>query len=257
MSAAAPVHAAVLAAGLSSRFGGVQKALHRLGDQTLLERSLQLLTTLGVSSTTVVVGHGRADVEETARAFQTGGDVHLLANDRYADWNNFYSVELACEVLPAGDVLIVNGDIIYSIDALSGVLQASGADLYLAIAEDAVDEEAMKAAVEGERVTGLGKAIPASAAAGEFIGISRLTPAARRVYLDLARSGRNQGLTSRYYEDIYSELCGALVAGRCAVDADDWAEIDEPADLGPAQAVAARIYSLASRRASRQDAPPL
>jgi choline kinase len=250
-----PIHAAILAAGLSSRFGGLQKALHRLGDRTLLERSLEQLLVAGVASATVVVGHRRGDVEEALRDYRLDAQVGVLLNDRYADWNNFYSVELLCDRLPPGDVLVVNGDVVYSATTLGRVLDAIGADLYLAVSDGEVDEEAMKVAAHGERVVGLGKGMTPSNAIGEFIGISRLAPIARERYSSLSRGGRLQGLTSRYYEDIYDRLCGELVAVRCAVDSSEWAEIDEPADLTRAQSVVERVDS-ASAAPSRVDAPP-
>jgi len=252
-----PVHAAILAAGLSNRFGGLQKALHRLGDRTLLERSLDRLLAAGVASATVVVGHRRAEVEEVLRTARLDAQVPVLLNERYADWNNFYSVELVCDRLPPGDVLVVNGDIVYSAEALRAVLHASGADLYLAVSEEQVDQEAMKISVDGQRVVALGKAIEASDANGEFIGISRLAPAARAWYSTLSRWGRARGLTSHYYEDVYDGLCRNLVALRCNVDAADWAEIDEAVDLPRAQALVDRVDSPASTAASRSDAPPL
>jgi choline kinase len=250
-----PVHAAVLAAGLSSRFGGLQKALHRIGDRTLLERSLDRLSAAGVASATVVVGHRRADVEEALRA--VGLDVHLLLNERYADWNNFYSVELVCDRLPPGEVLVVNGDIVYSAEALRSVLHPSGADLYLGVSDEKVDQESMKVSVDGPRVVALGKTIEVSDAKGEFIGISRLGSAAREWYSSLSRWSRARGLTGHYYEDVYDGLCQNLVALRCSIDAAEWAEIDEAVDLPRAQAVADRVDSAASTAASRSDAPPV
>jgi choline kinase len=251
-----PIHAAILAAGLSSRFGGRQKALHRLGGRTLLERSLEQLSAAGVASTTVVAGHGRGDVEEALKTFQVEAEIDLLHNDRYADWNNFYSVELVCDRLPDGEVLIVNGDVVYSAEALRPVLEASAADLYLAVSDEAVDEEAMKATVDEGRVVALGKTLVPTAAMFEFIGISRLGPSARAWYASLSSWGRARGLTSHYYEDVYDGLCRNLVALPCVVQAADWAEIDEGADLARAQAVADRVDSRSSTSASRAEASP-
>jgi choline kinase len=257
MSNPPPVHAAILAAGLSSRFGGLQKALHRLGDRTLLERSLDLLLAAGVASATVVVGHRQAEVGKVLKAARLDADVRLLLNDRYGEWNNFYSVELVCDRLPPGDVLVVNGDIVYSAEALRPVLHARGADLYLAVSEEKVDQEAMKVSLDGERVVALGKRIEAANVKDEFIGISKLAPSARAWYTSLSRWGRDRGLTSHYYEDVYDGLCRNLVALACAVDASEWAEIDEAADVPRAQAVADRVDSSASIAASRSDAPPV
>jgi choline kinase len=256
VSGRAPVHAAILAAGLSSRFGGLQKALHSVGGTTLLERSIRQLLAGGAVSVTVVTGHRRGEVEDALRECALDTEVGTLHNDRYSEWNNFYSVELACNRLPAGDVLVVNGDVVYCAQALRAVLAGRRADLYLAVSAEQVDDEAMKVEVDEQRVVGLGKWIPASRAAGEFVGISRLAPSARSWYASLSRWGRERGLVSHYYEDVYDGLCGNLVAVRCDVDPRDWAEIDEAADLARAQVVVDRDGDPASTDPSRADAPP-
>jgi choline kinase len=251
MAMSEPVHAAILAAGLSSRFGGTQKALHRLGDATLLERTLRHLRGAGLASVTVVTGHGNDAVERAL-----GSEIATLHNARYAEWNNFHSVELACEQLPPGDVLVVNGDVVFARAALDAVLAPAHADFYLGVSDGEVDDEAMKAEVAGQRVVALGKSIPAERAAGEFIGISRLTPDARAWYRTLARWGSDRGLTGQYYEDVYDGLCRNLVGLRCEVDDADWAEIDDVADLERAQAVAARVDAPDSSAPTRSEAPP-
>jgi hypothetical protein len=86
----------------------------------------------------------------------------------------------------------------------------------------------------------LSKTLPRASFGGEFIGISRLAPAARRWYVSLSRWARARGLTGIYYEDVYDGLLGGLTAVACAVEPDGWAEIDEHADLDRAQLVAVR-----------------
>jgi choline kinase len=236
---AAPVHAAILAAGLSTRLGGIQKALHPIAGVSLLERSIRQLMSAGLATITVICGHRADDVEEAIRQLAITR-VETLDNDSYEAWNNFYSVELACERAPAGALLIVNGDVIYTPRALAAVLEPATGDLFLGVVDDEVDEEAMKVATTDSRVIGLGKSIPPSRSNGEFIGISRLMPAARRWYVSFSRWSRARGLTSLYYEDVYDALCGGLFAVRCTVGGGEWAEVDAPSDLTNAQAVAER-----------------
>jgi CTP:molybdopterin cytidylyltransferase MocA len=54
----------ILAAGSSSRLGGVPKPLVRVAVVTLLERAVSTLRSAGVERIVVVVGHARADVRE-------------------------------------------------------------------------------------------------------------------------------------------------------------------------------------------------
>jgi choline kinase len=233
------VHAAILAAGLSSRFGQGQKALYAIDGVSLLERSLRQLLDAGVSTVTVVCGHRAEDVEQATRDLALDG-VTTLKNEKYDVWNNFYSVELACSDAPAGDLLLVNGDVVYLASALVAVLEPATGDLFLCVADEEFDEEAMKVSAHGGIVRALGKALPQASFGGEFIGISRLTPAARRWYVGFSNWARSHDLTGIYYEDIYDGLCGGLTAVACGVARDAWAEIDERGDLDRAQLVAAR-----------------
>ena len=233
------VHAAILAAGLSSRFGGTQKALYAIDGVSLLERSIRHLHRAGVSSITVVSGHRAEEVERATRGLGLEA-VTTLQNERYDVWNNFYSVELACSEAPAGDLVVVNGDVIYIESALAAVLEPTAGDLFLGVADEEFDDEAMKVSTHGRVVQRLGKSLPRASFGGEFIGISRLSPAARRWYVSFSSWARSRGLTGIYYEDIYDGLCGGLTAVACDVARDAWAEIDEHADLDQAQRVAAR-----------------
>jgi choline kinase len=233
------VHAAILAAGLSSRFGGAQKALYTIDGMSLLERSIRQLLRAGVSTVTVVCGHRAEEVEQATRDLALDG-VRTLENESYDVWNNFYSVELACSEAPPGDLVVVNGDVVYVGSALAAVLEPAAGDLLLGVADEEFDDEAMKVSTNGRAVQRLGKTLPRTSFGGEFIGISRLGPAARHWYVSLSRWARARGLTGIYYEDVYDGLCDGLTAVACAVARDAWAEIDEHADLGRAQLVAVR-----------------
>jgi choline kinase len=233
------VHAAILAAGLSSRFDGVQKALYAIEGTSLLERSIRQLLRAGVSTVTVVCGHRAEEVEQATRDLALDG-VMTLENESYNVWNNFYSVELACSKAPAGDLVVVNGDVIYTTSALAAVLEPAAGDLFLGVTDEEFDAEAMKVSTHGGVVQRLGKTLPRASFGGEFIGISRLAPATRHWYVSFSRWARAHGLTGIYYEDVYDGLCGGLTAVACAVAREAWAEIDEHVDLDRAQRVAVR-----------------
>jgi choline kinase len=101
----------------------------------------------------------------------------------------------------------------------------------------------MKVAVSGGSIKRLGKDITPDLALGEFIGISTLRGAARARYLTLARQALADGETTLYYEDIYSRMCDELDVRPILVAPGSWAEIDAPADLPAARAVAARMFA--------------
>ncbi|MDR0881791.1 MAG: nucleotidyltransferase family protein, partial [Candidatus Adiutrix sp.] len=55
--------AIILAAGLSTRFGGFPKALATFNGQTLLARAVECFQRCGLKQLTVVTGHRRGEVE--------------------------------------------------------------------------------------------------------------------------------------------------------------------------------------------------
>lgn len=246
MTPARPLHAVVLAAGLSTRLGGNQKALYAIRGVSLLERTIRQLAASPVSTISVVTGHGAEEVERAAGELGSAlgtPTVGTLHNDEFRGLNNFYSVELACERAPEGDLVVVNGDVICTPAALAVLLEPAGsaADAFLAVADEQFDDEAMKVATSAGRVLRLGKNLPREQFGGEFIGLSRLTPSARAWYAGVSRWSRARGLTNLYYEDVYDCLCGGLAVAECAVAPGDWAEVDAPADVARAEAVAALI----------------
>ena len=81
------VHAAILAAGLSSRFGGTQKALYAIDGVSLLERWIRHLHRAGVSRVTVVSGHRAEEVERATRDLGLEA-VTTFENERYDVWDN-------------------------------------------------------------------------------------------------------------------------------------------------------------------------
>jgi CTP:molybdopterin cytidylyltransferase MocA len=66
----------ILAAGSSSRLGGVPKPLARVAGVTLLERALSTFRNSGVERIVVVVGHASANVREfvARRGLDVGRD---------------------------------------------------------------------------------------------------------------------------------------------------------------------------------------
>src|SRR5512132_2357093 len=69
----------ILAAGASSRLGGVSKPLARVAGVTLVERAVSTFRSAGVERIVVVVGHASADVREFVA--RRGLDVELVDND--------------------------------------------------------------------------------------------------------------------------------------------------------------------------------
>jgi molybdenum cofactor cytidylyltransferase len=93
MSSLKKISAIILAAGYSSRMGALKPIL-KLGDKTILERTIRLFRELGVEDVIVVVGHG---AKETMPIVHDCG-ARAVMNEQF-ERGMFSSVQAGVEVL--------------------------------------------------------------------------------------------------------------------------------------------------------------
>lgn len=85
-------------AGRSRRMGDF-KPLMRLGDMTVIERTVLTLFEAGAESVSVVTGHRAAEVEDVL-AKRFGDRVVMVRNERYAETDMLESIRIGCRSLP-------------------------------------------------------------------------------------------------------------------------------------------------------------
>ena len=106
---AKPSNAIILAAGYGIRMipiNAVQpKGLLEVHGQTLIERLIQQLQSVGIENIYIVVGFLKEEYEYLIDTYQ----VELIYNPEYSSWNNLYSLYLAREYL--SDTYIVPCDV--------------------------------------------------------------------------------------------------------------------------------------------------
>jgi 1L-myo-inositol 1-phosphate cytidylyltransferase / CDP-L-myo-inositol myo-inositolphosphotransferase len=140
----------ILAAGSSSRLGGIPKPLARVAGVTLLERAVSTFRGSGVERIVVVVGHASANVREFVA--RRGLDVELVENDDFG-LGNGSSVLLGGRVA-AGRFLVAMVDHVVDGEAVTRLLASRAA---FALAVDSKPcycdlGEATKVRLEGARV---------------------------------------------------------------------------------------------------------
>jgi 1L-myo-inositol 1-phosphate cytidylyltransferase / CDP-L-myo-inositol myo-inositolphosphotransferase len=140
----------ILAAGSSSRLGGVPKPLARVAGVTLLERAVSTFRSSGVERIVVVVGHASASVRDFVA--RRGLDVELVENDDFG-LGNGSSVLLGGRAA-AGRFLVAMVDHVVDGGAVTRLL-ASRAAFALAVDSKPCNcdlGEATKVRLEGGRV---------------------------------------------------------------------------------------------------------
>ena len=223
------MHALILAAGCGSRLGTqAPKCLSRIGGHTLLGRQLHALQQVGVEAVSIVVGYKYEQVEREAF-----GWARFVRNRRYAETNSMYSFHLArAEV--AGDVLVLNSDVLFPVEVLTRLLATSGS----AVAVDSssgCDDEHMKVRLESGRLVSMSKSLAPHLTAGENLGVLLLRDPVAQATFDAAErlivSGQEREWLGAAMSAVAAqhEIVGVDVAGL------PWVEIDFPADLALAR----------------------
>jgi choline kinase len=239
----------VLAAGAGRRLESLTQDLPKTllpvdGERTILDIALGNLRRAGLETIVVVTGYAAERVSERRAALEErhGVQLELVVNPKAEEWNNAYSLWCAREYFAQG-VLLCNGDTVHPPEVEQRLLAGrGGAELVLAL-DDAkpLGSEEMKVILNGERLLqGINKAHDPAAAAGEYIGLTLIEPAAADGLAAALEATwrRDPGL---YYEDGFQEYAdrGGRV-GVASVGGLDWVEVDDQADLDRAREVAWR-----------------
>jgi choline kinase len=239
----------VLAAGAGRRLESLTEDLPKTllpvdGERTILDIALGNLRRAGLETVVVVTGYAADRLAERQAALEQRHDVtlELVFNPKAEEWNNCYSLWCAREHFAQG-VLLCNGDTVHPPEVEERLLAARGdAELVLAL-DDAkpLGEEEMKVLLgEDGLLRGINKAHDPAAAAGEYIGLTVIEPAAAEGLADALEATwrRDPGL---YYEDGFQEYSdrGGRV-GVASVGGLEWVEVDDQADLDRAREVAWR-----------------
>lgn len=237
----------VLAAGLGRRLASVTalpKWLTPVGDTCPADAHLAAFVRAGIDRTLVVVGDQPAPILDRLAPWRDRLAVEVVANDRSADRNNWYSLLLGLDAwlaaaAPDDDVAVVNSDLYAAptwFEKLLGSVAGAGAALAVDPERGRTDE-AMKVAVGHDGlVTAIGK-VGVPEPDGEYVGLAWFDHAAARgLRAELAAFLDQPARADHWYEHGIAEHLAAGAPYRAVpVPSSDWVEIDDEADLAAAR----------------------
>ncbi|MEO8138644.1 MAG: phosphocholine cytidylyltransferase family protein [Gemmatimonadota bacterium] len=234
--------AIILAAGLGSRLRPLTdttpKCLLDVGGKTILARQLERIAAAGIGRAVVVTGYRADDVETHLRGNRPPIDVALAPNLEYASTGNCMSVLAARSQVHGTGIVICDGDVVLTGDALARLVAEAGHSALLLDTETPLAEEEMKAQLDAQgAVRRLSKALVPTECAGESIGIQKVSGLALPIFWATLESMREASDTQGYYEHAFQRMINAGVSFRTVpIGHHEWTEIDDLADLEDARA---------------------
>ena len=237
----------VLAAGGGTRLRPLTDTLPKTllpveGDRTIFELAIANLRAVDITDVVVVTGHGAKLIDDAATELERryGLTLHPVFNDRYADWNNAYSLWLAREAFRES-ALLINGDTVHPVQVQEHLLAARGqAPVILALDDHKeLGDEEMKVLLDADGcVQRINKALDPTAVHGEYIGVSLIEAEAADPLADALHATFERD-PSLYYEDGYQLLADRGGPIRtAAIGTSRWVEVDNHTDLARAREIA-------------------
>ncbi|MBR1902275.1 MAG: phosphocholine cytidylyltransferase family protein [Bacteroidaceae bacterium] len=204
--------AIILAAGMASRLRPLTlttpKSLLRVGERSLLQRSMDALIANGVKEFCVVTGYLHEMIEDFVRKqYADSIKVTFIYNKVYETTNNIYSLWLARPFAEGQEVLLLDSDLLYDPLIVTRVL-ASDAPNVLTLIRHELGEEEMKV-VTDERgsIKEISKTCNPANAAGESLGIEKMgVEYTKALYKELEPMMNEEHLENVFYERAFERL---------------------------------------------------
>ena len=214
---------------LRSVVKNVPKGLITIDGETLVGRSIRLLREAGIDQITIVAGYG----EEHYRRFAMGqADVNIVTNDKFATTGSMASLAVALDKIQEA-VVVLEIDIVYEPRGLAALNRGAAPDATLMSGPTGAGDEVWVYAPEG-RLRSMSKdAHELPGVSGEFVGITRLSPAAaaamRRGFKDFVDTHRHGRMD--YESDALVAVARLFPVAATLVPDLCWGEVDDERHL--------------------------
>ena len=235
----------ILAAGMAKRLRPLTdtkpKCLLKVGNRTLLERTVRAMQQAGITEFVVVTGYRGDQIRSFLENLEPLDNLekptfHFLHNADYEHNNNIYSLWMAGKVVRGKDFLLMDSDILC--DPAAVVCIAQMQEPALALNRHELGEEEIKVIVDADgHITEINKTCNPADAIGESVGIEKMTAAySEAIYKELDQMITKEGLIDIFYERAFERLIPQGYTFK-VVDTTDYFsyELDTPEDFQRAQ----------------------
>lgn len=202
--------AVILAAGMARRLRPLTdtkpKCLLKIGDKSLLQRSVDALISCGINEFVVVTGYRSRLITDFLKDNYPDKILHFVDNVDYNTTNNIYSLWLAMPYVKGKDFLLLDSDILYDSKLLDKVLEEECSAL--CVNRHELGDEEMKVVVDGNNViTEISKTCSPQVAMGESVGVEKINADySLALYDELEIMETQENLVDIFYERAFERL---------------------------------------------------
>lgn len=205
--------AVILAAGMASRLRPLTehtpKCLLKVGERSLLQRSIDALKNNGILDYVIVTGYLHEMIEAfVAEEYGNSINVTFIHNEVFDSTNNIYSLWLARPEAEGEEILLLDSDLLYDPEIIARVL-ADDAENVLTLIRHDLGEEEMKVVLDKENgtITEISKTCNPLDAAGESLGIEKMgREYTSALYKELEPMMNEEHLENVFYERAFERL---------------------------------------------------
>ena len=200
----------ILAAGMAKRLRPLTdnkpKCLLKVGERTLLERTVDAMRLAGITEFVVVTGYCADQIRDFLTIHYPLSTIHFLHNADYEHNNNIYSLWMSGQIVRDTEFLLMDSDILC--DPAAVVRIAQEPESALAVNRHELGDEEMKVVVDSEgHITEISKTCRPEDAMGESVGIEHVTPDySRALFQVLDQMIEREGLIDIFYERAFERL---------------------------------------------------
>ena len=202
----------ILAAGMAKRLRPLTdtkpKCLLKVGERTLLERTIDAMRQAGIQEFLVVTGYRGEMIRSFLEGYAKTCKVSFtfLDNTDYEHNNNIYSLWMACQKVRGSEFLLMDSDILCDPAAVVRIAQEKTSAL--AVNRHELGEEEMKVVVDVDsRITEISKTCRPEDAMGESVGIEKITADyCEALARELDQMILQEGLIDIFYERAFERL---------------------------------------------------
>jgi len=200
----------ILAAGMAKRLRPLTdtqpKCLLKVGERTLLERTVDAQLAAGINELVVVTGYRGGMIRDFLTNHYPTLTIHFIHNADYEHNNNIFSLWMTRPYTDGKDFLLMDSDILLDPKLVKTIVEQAGTAL--ALNRHECGEEEIKIIVDSEdRVVELSKTCSIADAIGESVGVERIaSDYSTALFRELEQMIEREGLIDIFYERAFERL---------------------------------------------------